>query len=1575
MIPYIAPGAALTAVEWTTLFTAADALVTTALGGVSAVLAGLDIQWDRGFFFFDPLSGAADFPANLHPVASHWLQYNARFSDGGAANSKVFCRQYDDSHFASLIAGCTVPATFTYNGATVTNPDPVSGVIVLDVPAWSAFLPLIYPQFTAAQVTALCPGTALVDAYSLLGLATELITGPGAGTAADYVPTNFLDLSLQVWTKSVTTGGATASYAVAMQNPLEVGTPAYTSGSPTTAEHVQVFKPVDIFINSPFTWNSAWNKYPIIRLHNLASTAVAATFGTVSKTLAPCASWCVRKLPTGWQSCGNYFHWMNPGDPRFIQQMETSGGSCSVNHPGVVADVLAAIPATNVGKYFNVAKFWDASPYYNTGTLFPALAANAPIGDYIVPRGTFLLANLGQLSATPGNNQVQLNWTNISQANKISGAGLAVYLATPVTIYRSTDGVTFTQIATIPAGAAGGGIYQATNTYSYVDTTAVNGTQYYYKVVANVPAFGTSSGGDIGGATNDGSPARPATTVVLGVDSTTPAAGLTTVQMTPPLGTLVPPQTLNFAGFENLAALLAASMVQVSTVFQSNTVFSATTHTWATTSNLELYSYFWIGSAPFPNNPNYTITSPNFPNFFDLSCPLMTFMTGGTAPNPANMIGPWQTGTTIATPPSIVLPLIAFACTTMVSNAPTNTTWSWDKTTYDALGNPVDTGAQSSVTVSVGNPGSESAALTAFVVTTPLSTVETWVAANTSAGECISVVAGSFALYSSPFGMALVWRENWPLKAYFNGVDVTDTAGELPGNNLVFTLSVVYASATASLIITRCRFLNETRQFSAIGTGNMYPMEFGIFPPRSPSSRFMQWNYARTDHRYTTQLSNIKPFYATNPISVDTIAVPPVVDETGLSRPGALVQGGDAWTLLSLWLKGGGVLGPNNVVNSNNPGLDWLTLAAGALVGTVTGVNTTTPPTGNSIGWGAGTYTNALMCQVEHYNALASLINSQPPRSYYPPRTQNTAFTLNFAAGNVFIVAGGSGYAVGDTIGLPETAGGNPYTAGLNLHVSGISTDGNGTVTAIAQDSGATAVVASYDALGTPQRPFVTGTNNAGVGLLIDTTVGDGTQLNFVPTFGPAGVPLTSVGIVGMSGAGQTGITTYAGLTGPVWPRTAYWSWNGGASCGGKTGADPVGAYLASLGVTVQISLPDNYGTPIPNQVLTITGVGTGYTASVVADSPVDYYGGFDLQFQIKTGTYKWMDITDARNLYSTLKIPFVLNAVFTPVTFTSVIPTYSEISPIFESAGRGSIDSYVFWGWDTATCTPPPAGPWEVIPPGDIWYDAAAQAAITMAATDVNGNPITCTGVGVGQGYGPDQIPTNTAPPKPGQSTWTNHNTYGFGLCAGWHTNPAGGWLTTPVSNTIQNDPPAPAVPAGMVFNGVSYGNYLDYGLGPNTAWPSANPFGQGPTVGYNLGCVSWTWTAQSFWGYGIPNWGVLQGIQAAPSSHYYTSLVVLAEGVPPQIVVNIPQNFAYQDPAWALNNLVAFTVFFGVGSDGETGTYKNTIPVIATNIEGSAVETTYISGVGGSTQYETVITTGLANARVLAVTVDGTG
>jgi hypothetical protein len=1121
MISYINPGASLTAVQWNAIFQAADAQMKTALGGFSAVLAGVDTHWDRPFFFFNPLTA----PANLHPAAQSWLANF--FGSNPFWVYLLFCRQYNDAPFASLLAGCTVASHSSTTGVAVLNHAP-----------WATWLAAVYPN-----------GLPTTN-YTAYGVATIYTTG--GGTIQTTIPLiNCLDVSLQVWTVNI--GGT--SYAVSFKDQ-------------TTAEHVQLFKPVDVFVAGNFTWSSAWNKYSFVRLHNCSNGSISATFGGVTQTVGAGASFCARKLASGtWGGCGSYFHWMESGDPRFLQHLETSGGAAAPFAPGIVADVLAAVSPTNFGKTFNATQFWDASPVLNNASYTPGSAEN------------------------------------------------------PLPV--------------------------------------LNGTKYGY-----FPALGT---GDLLG---DLAISKGNVMVALRGNGTS--------------------AVLPFTGFANLSNMLSGSGISQRPITVSGVA------------NIELYAPFW------DNSTEATVTLA----LIDLSSPFATFCTGGSTPVPAVAVGPSQTPGTgiggVAIAPSVVLPLFWF---NMWCIAPTSATtnYSYNERGDDDDGNPTETG---SATVTVTNAGSTmTEASELLTVMTSVATAESLITntvQNAAAGTGSVVTAGNFNLQSTVHGHILTWQETWPLNATFNGVGGAT-------NGRVFILSV-QANGLA-LIVTRGIYLNQTRYWNSSGTGNEWPYEFGIFPPTSPSTRFMQWNFPRTDHCYTFQQSNLVPFYSTNPISVDTVATPALVPETGISRPGQFSTTPDVWSVFNSWLndlgtfESAGIEKNTSVFPGNSPLTDWMFQSIGSPAGLYNyqvvlagapfpgGLLPGSPYFGGAYGGEAfdGVTVeaeNVLPCQAEHYNTLAGLLNAAPPSKWLPPDSpENTMlFTLNFAPANIIIVNPGVSYQAGDPIGM-------------NLVVATVNATGG--IVTVAQASGTTPTILSCNALACPLRPWTAADPSnpllypplIGSPATFDTSVGDGSGLSFIPFFYPVAIP-TPPGDgdeeqPNGGGSGTPWPETY-------WPRTAYFCWNGpSTNAAGTTGADPVGTYLGSLGMTVQATLPDGYGAPLAAEIVfTYDNYGTTTPASVIWAAY-----GFDSTFQTVAQTYRWVDIADARTLYARLNLPFILNQVAVPMRWSVQAGDYAQFTtpPIsqvassimfaadfFEDTGGDYLRAYAYFDVNLCAATSP---------------------------------------------------------------------------------------------------------------------------------------------------------------------------------------------------------------------------------------------------------------------------------------------
>jgi hypothetical protein len=93
-------------------------------------------------------------------------------------------------------------------------------------------------------------------------------------------------------------------------------------------------------------------------------------------------------------------------------------------------------------------------------------------------------------------------------------------------------------------------------------------------------------------------------------------------------------------------------------------------------------------------------------------------------------------------------------------------------------------------------------------------------------------------------------------------------------------------------------------------------------------------------------------------------------------------------------------------------------------------------------------------------------------------------------------------------------------------------------------------------------------------------------------------------------------------------------------------------------------------------------------------------------------------------------------------------------------------------------------------------------------------------------------------------------------------------------------------------------------------------------------------------------------------------TAVVQLLEGLQTLAVIALPQNCAYRDMTWPPANASAYEA-------GGTPA----VPIVADNtIELSQAEVTICPGAGGPGVYDHTITSGLTNARLLTLPIDGT-
>lgn len=699
----------------------------------------------------------------------------------------------------------------------------------------------------------------------------------------------------------------------------------------------------------------------------------------------------------------------------------------------------------------------------------------------------------------------------------------------------------------------------------------------------------------------------------------------------------------SFAGFGSLSAALAAAGVGTRAITQD---ISAVTGAPGSVTNLEIYAANW--------------------HLVDLTCPLATFLTAGV---PAVVVGSSQT----SAPKSLTLPWLVFGAVDL-QPATATTGYSYQNYAIDDGGNFYTT---TTVNVSVLNHSSTSALKkNVFLPTQSVASVAAWLATICQAGGMLQTQ--NVQVLSTAFGAVLQWDEIWPVDATFTAI-FTDWA-----TVKVFTTKVVLdQSAGTALRVTRTVFLNDTPQAGSAA----------VFPPRAPASKFSRWNYPRIDQlcqmqRFflhatadapfmpdwsanfsgshyasakfvsalypcyndplsTDQWNTVTSFYETKPIGVDVPAGNHTYPKTGISRMGAWTPDTDAWGPFAAWVGGAGSFNWS-VAPDLSGAVSSVSLLGGNLIANL-----------ESSGAASSSQVtpNALPCQAEHFNAIASLINGQPPMKVNPDRLAfagsgrvGTAYTLNFAAANIIITNGGSGHSVGDS---------------LNFNLKVGSVDSHGGITSVMQNGAV--IVNTHDAYSTPRRPFSLDGGSA----TCDTAVGDGSQLSFLPNYTPIGVA-----------------TPPSGTWATAWPRNAFFAWNGPT----PGGADPVGTYLATLagGTAVQSSLPDNYGTPMPlyEYMMEPSGNITSTTIS-------GYAFGCDAAFQIQASTYRWITIDAARVIYNAFSAPFSLNQTCLPMKWapTNIAGTLTSTTSNTGMAGSGGdMGAVNSWVADFFT---DPAGNW----------------------------------------------------------------------------------------------------------------------------------------------------------------------------------------------------------------------------------------------------------------------------------------
>ena len=1610
MIPYKNPGDPLTAVEWNSIFEYADTLLTTALGGVSAVLMGMDTQWDRAFFFgFDP----AHLPTGLHPLAVSFLPGWASRMAGDGGNATVYLRQYDHSALVAQVAALTVAPTIqlvhgnTTGGGWGTGAGIVSGGSGYGVPSPGN------PTFDILTVQGgtLYPGGAptkmvvygvaaggVINSFGIASLSNDgsvrgqyTVPPPnpasvvgGRGTGATFNLSYFQPVSTKygcvllnnpvwsIWNAAIYPSGGGSAGSAALDASLQVmkytvagtaynvglggwyqdglGQSVFALGDLTTVEHAQPLKPIDVFVVGGVIWDTLnWDKYSVVRVHNCGLSVATVQFGTVSVNLQPGCSKCFRLVPAAtagdppvWIACGKYFHWMAPGDGRFIRLREignpygsgispltglpagaTSGGTASIFMPAIVMNVLSTVlgatsfnPASgqvvysfsNAGRFLDPKAFWDLSGIYNNPDYVPTAAENKPpaggylpvlpppwspggdpptqdpsLGDLLVPRGKVLVANRG-----------------LAVVHAVLTETVGQSTAVPIPTYVFVDGV-----------------------------NVVNN-------VSNVAVFNVTTGQAVANMTTPGDP----TTVNWVTNGAMTSIGII-CRGTPPTPSIsngdvlqitfdyIPVDdhiTFDFTGFATLAAQLARVGVATRLLTENQSVYESGTGGPPTLNNLEIYTptgWHMIdlsGSLTSFLNSGYTTIDPG-----------SGLPTGGMSGVgvPALVLGASQS----SSPPSRKLPVFYCNCVTV---RPTSTPTAYTYNSYSMAGSPsvptlgavVAAGTMTRAGNNVAGFNTPSVKRV-FLPTALLSELETFYSQNGGV---------NFSILSTVFGPCLLWEEDLTLDATFTGLFDYSVLGAL--TKMVYITKVVYDPVAKLLRVSRAVFLKDAGGWSG--------STFGLWPPFTPQatpSDTLFWHFPRTDRRFRHQryflhdaaepwmpqwnlgggatnwynqkyapvhvgqvrdelsgneseFTAVQSFYETTPISVDTVLPVQSYRKTGISRLGPVFFNADIWSPFAAWYnKSGNITYPNAHGSIATGGVPNSTINCGS-------------------GWYGGQSANAmanatiadlipnvLSCEVEHYNLIASTVNAMPKATIVVGQQISTAtsigpisFSLNFAAANIIIVTGGAGYTVGQ---------------GLSNNLMVASVDSHGAITGVAQNGAV--VIGIYNVYQTPVRPFAFGTGGA----TYDTSAGDGSKLSFIPARWTVGVPLPPV-LSGIPNPSDYLTRMSDGYS----PRQAFFSWNG-ATAGG---ADPLGDYILGL-CAVQTTVPGN-GTDTLGDLLPLYQYVQNADGTVTNNTVASYAFGCDANYHTKVGTYRWIKIDDARTIYNQLSITFALKELVVPYSWR-VTNVAGATTPTTTTTNLTN-QSLIQIGYSAP-------------------YGSVPNPPSTPAAPANNG----------GGALGPvNQIQADWFNDPDGQwvRAYRNEN-----ICAATSplADPIRFWLGALSSDLTKTSKYNYAITSVSRANNTSpwiaFGSYTQTVLEEKTTFAPPAPYTPAGQV------TAYTW----FQGY-------YQVTVNYPQKLSYDLVAVLGryENVPSQIAAVIGQAIAYYNEPWVLANLPAFqalgTAVVPIIVDNTPEAAASQIIQINTPQESAATAGTTIG-------YETVITTSLLHARLVVVPVDG--
>ena len=1041
---------------------------------------------------------------------------------------------------------------------------------------------LFLRSYDDSSITSLISGLSITTTSTPFGViklaqptasAWKAAVYPGASQPAGNPPTYWLDVSLQVVTRN--------GLAVTFQDA-------------TTAEHAQPYKPIDVVICGNVSWDSSWTKYSMVRVHNFSTTA-SSVFGTA---IPPLGCRCFRNTPGGWVACGNYFHTMQSGDGRFLGYLEsTNNVSASILNPGMVADTLYnALLASGALNYqpmssgysgalrsYDPVKFWSLASLYSS--LFPTASSGSMIGDLIVHQGKFLVAykngsgtlQLGPTQYRSVSTTIPLfvySLTPLSSPTLLligSGiiAGQTWYYYSSLFVFQDANGINVSGVTNIVVKDSGGNVIAANGT-GYVNWAHAVGAGMETLELLPGNNYNLPGGGMSGPfQTSDPNQTNVGDTVTVSFNYPSPTAVA----------------AINFEGFASLGGKLTAAG------FGTRSASIAASYPIPAYTTTEFYApdaYYW--------------------DIVDLSCTLMTFLRG----TPGASIGENQSGS----PKSLVLPLGTFSRPQRLVQT-------------NVSSDPAGNGNPAQYVYNAGNTwdSTDTDATKGFLPTNTISDLESWI----NEGNGLVSSASGFAVVMTPFGPYITWQDAFPINSNFslafsNFVGALTTGLTVAGSTVNIGRALRLADGWSSPVFPKVSPVGATN------AGGGVLVENNNLGETNTEMSAMFWHFPRSDRRFSygrwftgdgtwrptgpTQLSNaVKVFYETSPISQDSL-LPPATwfTKTGISRMGHFCFAADIWLKFWAWFNQTTVTwptGPSTSATYNYAGLS--ASAYSSDFDAFRNSGWTDAPT-------ADVAPSRLPCQVEHYNLLASLVNAVPvtPKKESLGYIYGTSvFTLNFAAAHIKIIAGGSGYVIGDSVGN-------------NLQVS--SVDSNGSVLTVSQSG--SVVVISYEVINAPRRPFY-GTGS-GSGLLYDTNSGTSSIAGFIPAYNPMAVNWN---------------VTNAPFSAPVFPKKSFFGW------WGSDYFDPVADYFTMLGVTVQKTLPDAIANLQANWFYSMTSGGYPvFQPGPLVNLPDGTYfnsddngGAVGLRFAPQ---YRWISIDDARTLYATLGMPLVIQQTLVPAKY-----------------------------------------------------------------------------------------------------------------------------------------------------------------------------------------------------------------------------------------------------------------------------------------------------------------------------------